>query len=95
MTNIRIFLGLWEFSENPSVKPVFKCLTGTLENGVYTQFPGKDEPWDTTVEELYQRLDSNDDIISLSKYEMERILAKDGRVYWYGSGHGAYMAVVI
>ena len=95
MTNIRIFCGLWEYPENPNVKPIFKCVTGTLENGVYTQFPGKDEPWTGTVDELYQILDSNNDIISLGKHEMLRILAKDGKAYWCGSGHGAYMTVLI
>ena len=92
--NIRIFLGEWEFSENPSVKPVFKCLTGTLENGVYTQFDGKDLPQDTTVDELFHQLAVDDNFISLSRTEFGQSLYRNGKAYWYGSGHGSYMAIL-
>lgn len=96
MTNIIIYCGLWQFSEDASVKPTFKVITGTFdENGTYIQYPGYDEPWITTVDELYAHLDSNDDIISLSRWDLERVLAKDGKAYWCGTGHGAYMAVAI
>ena len=95
MANIIIYCGKWEFPENPAEKPVFKCTTGTLENGVYTQFPGYDVPETTTVEELYNHLASNDDIISLEKHEMERALLKSGKAFWCGSCHASYMAVLI
>ncbi len=90
--NIRIYGGLWKHSDNPAIRPVFEVITGTLENGVYTQFPGYDAPFDTTVAEFYAGL-PEDDCISLTQQEMETDLAKSGVAYYCGCGHGAYMVV--
>lgn len=91
MTNIIIYCGLWDHSGK---EPVFICVTGKLDgNGVYTQFDGKDEPYRTTVDGLFNLLDDENDVISLTKEEFIKQLEETGEVDFCGGGHGAYLAV--